>query len=140
MMASTPYGAGATVMCLPRSAARRLYYIDIPASMTGWARSPVHTASDHATTPHILVSCSLWAILSQLTIARRSSSGEGGGRPAAARHPCATGTSLIVWAHTVVVELTLCATRTVMVSSDLPFLLKPPSACLPRGTPPDGIP
>jgi hypothetical protein len=43
--------------------------------MTGLARSPAHTASDHATNPHVRVSCSLWAILSQLTIARRSSSG-----------------------------------------------------------------
>ena len=43
--------------------------------MTGLARSPAHTASDHATKPSVLVSCSLWAILSQLTRALRLSSG-----------------------------------------------------------------
>ena len=54
--------------------------------MTGLARSAAHTASDHATNPSVLVSCSLWTILSQRTIARRSSSGEGYGMSAAARH------------------------------------------------------
>ena len=34
-------------------------YIYIHASMTGLARSPAHTASDYATNPHVLVSCSL---------------------------------------------------------------------------------
>src|SRR5262245_7597245 len=49
--------------------------------MTGLARSSAHTARDHATHPRVLVSCSLWTILSQLIIARRSSSGEGYGMP-----------------------------------------------------------
>jgi hypothetical protein len=63
--------------------------------MTGLAWSSAHTASDYATNPHVLVSCSLWAILAQLPIALPSSSGEGYGRPAAARHPYATPKSLI---------------------------------------------
>src|SRR5262249_60951481 len=65
------------------------------ASMTGLARSSAHTASDHATHPSVLVSYSLWTILSQHIIARRSSSGEGYGMPAAARHTCATRKCLI---------------------------------------------
>jgi hypothetical protein len=42
-------GACATVMCLPRSAALRIYYIYIHASLTGFAWYPAHKASDHAT-------------------------------------------------------------------------------------------
>src|SRR5215510_10735342 len=94
-----------TVGCTPH-----ILHIYRHASMTGVARYAAPTARDHATNSSVLVSSSLWAILSQRTIARRSSSGEGGGRPAAARHTCATGTSLIVWAHTVVAALTLYAT------------------------------
>jgi hypothetical protein len=94
-MASTPYGGlrtgavSATLGCTPHL----LHYIY--ASMTGLARSSAPTASDHATKPSVLVSCSLWTILSQRTIALRSSSGEGYGMSAAARHTCATRKCLI---------------------------------------------
>src|SRR5262245_31209358 len=90
MVASTPYGACATVRCLPRSTALRIYYLFIPASMTGLARSSAHTVRDHATHPDVRVSCFLGALLAQLTRARRSSSGEDSGRPAAVRHPWTT--------------------------------------------------
>ena len=92
-------GACATVRCLPRSTALRIYYLFIPASMTGLARSSAHTVRDHATHPHVRVSCSLGALLAQLTRARRSSSGEDSGRPAAARHPWTTPTFVIGWTH-----------------------------------------
>jgi len=99
MVASPPYGGvrtgavAATIGCTLHIL-HLLYTCLIHASMTGWTRSPAHTASDHATHPQVRVSCSLGALLAQLTIARRSSSGAGGDRPAAARHPGATGTSV----------------------------------------------
>src|SRR5262249_59320114 len=67
MVASTSYGGlrngdvSATIGCTP-------HILHIYASMTGLARYPAHTASDHATNPHVLVSCSLWAILSHPTL------------------------------------------------------------------------
>src|SRR4029453_10867007 len=67
--------------------------------MTGLARSAAHTASDHATHPRVRVSCSLWTILSQRIIARRSSSGAGYGRPAAARHMCNTSVLDVMGTH-----------------------------------------
>src|SRR4029453_8959302 len=74
-------GTCATVMCQPRSATRRIYYIYIHARMTGLARYAAPTARDQAKHLRGLVPCALCALLSQLTRALRSFLGEGGGRP-----------------------------------------------------------
>src|SRR5262249_10301844 len=94
-----------TVGCTPH-----ILPIERQASMTGLAPCAAHTASDYATHTSVRVSCSLWAILAQLILALPSSSGEGSGRPAAARHPYATPKPLICWANTLVATRSLCAT------------------------------
>ena len=57
--------------------------------------------------PHVLVSCSPWALFSQCTVTLRSSMGEGGYIPAPVRQTCATGKGLMCGAEKPDAPLTL---------------------------------